>query len=56
MANELKNKHEERNGFIYDIVMTSRMDLIWFNEFKFEEEVKPFCMHLIGTEVREITC
>lgn len=52
MANELKKEHEERNGFIYDIVMTSRMDLIWFNEFKFEEEVKTvlYASHWNGSE------
>ena len=38
-ANKLKTIHEISNGFEYDIVMTSRMDLFWFTTFNFQNDV-----------------
>ena len=39
VANKLKTDYEIRNGFKYDIVMTSRMDLFWFSKFNFQSDV-----------------
>lgn len=34
---ELKAKYEEENNFEYDIVMVSRMDLLWFTDVNFKD-------------------
>jgi hypothetical protein len=33
---DLKRLYEEENNFIYDVVMISRLDLVWFNEVNFD--------------------
>ena len=46
-SNDLKKQFEIVNKFNYDIVIHSRLDLIWFNDisFKFDVKDKMYCSH-----------
>lgn len=37
-SNRLKKKYEKKEGFIYDIVIHSRLDIIWFNQLILKKE------------------